>query len=86
MPFFILTLDFVLALLLITQGFNAIMSMIYKFSKLITFIEDADNWSADQWAKAFLRRLDLINWSLLGKQIIDWDLKCLSKFWAKLFA
>lgn len=60
-PFFTLTLDFVLALLLTKQGYNAIMSMTCKFSKQVTLIEDANTWSAEQWAQAFLKRLDLIN-------------------------
>ena len=86
MPFFILTLDFVLALPLSKQGFNAIMLVTCKFSKRVTPIEGADTWSTDQWAQAFLKRLDLINWGLPGELITDRDPKFLSKFWAELFA
>ena len=60
-PFFTLTLDFVLALPLTKQGYNAIMSVTCKFSKRVTLIEGADTWSAEQWAQAFLKRLDLID-------------------------
>lgn len=40
--FFTLTLDFVLTFLLTKQGFNAIMSVTYKFSKRVTLIESVD--------------------------------------------
>lgn len=60
--------------------------MTCKFLKRVTFIEGADTWSAEQWTQAFLKRLDLIDWGLLGELIIDWDLKFLSKFRAELFA
>ena len=85
-PFFTLTLDFVLALSLSKEGYNAIMSVTCKFSKRVTLVEDADTWSAEQWAHAFLKRLDLINWGFPGKLITDRDPKFLSKFWTTLFA
>lgn len=56
------------------------MSVIYKFSKQVTLIEDADIWSAEQWADAFLNRLDLIHWSLPGELMTDCDPKFLTKF------
>lgn len=47
-PFFILTLDFVLALPLSKGDYNTLISVTYKFSKRITLIEGADTWSAEQ--------------------------------------
>lgn len=41
-PFLTLTLNFMLALLLTKQGFNAIILMTCKFSKQVTFVEGAD--------------------------------------------
>lgn len=84
-PFFTLTLDFVLILPLSKESYNTIMSVIYKFSKRVTFIEGANTWSAEQWAYAFLNGLDLINWSLPGELITNHDPKFLSKFWTTLF-
>ena len=72
--FFTLTLDFMLALPLTKQGFNVIISVTCKFSKQVTLIEGADTWSAEQWAKAFLKRLDLIDQGLPEELITDWDL------------
>ena len=62
------------------------MSLTCKFSKRVTLIEGADTWSAEQWAKAFLKHLDLIDWGLPGELITDHDPKFLNKFWAELFA
>lgn len=59
--FFILALDYVLMLLLSEERFNAIILVTCKFLKRVTFIKSADTWLAEQWAYAFLQRLDLIN-------------------------
>ena len=61
------------------------MSVMCKFSKRITLIEGVDIWTAKQWAQAFLKRLDLIDWGLPGELITDQDPKFLSKFWTALF-
>lgn len=59
--FFTLTLDFILALSVNRDGFNALMSITCKFSKRITLIKEINTWSAEQWAYAFFKRLDLID-------------------------
>ena len=84
-PFFTLTLDFILALPLSKEGFNALMSVTCKFSKRVTLIERKDTWTAEDWAHAFLNRLDLVDWGLPGELITDRDPKFLSKFWTALF-
>ena len=84
-PFFTLMLDFILALLLNADGYNALMSVTCKFSKRVTLIEGKDTWTAEEWAHAFLARLDLVNWGLLGELITNRDPKFLSKFWTALF-
>ena len=85
-PFFTLTLDIMLALPLSKEGYNVIISVTCKFSKRVKLVEDADTWSAEQWAHAFLKRLNLIDWDLPGELITDGDPKFLSKFWTALFA
>lgn len=84
-PFFTLTLDFILAHLLSKENYNTIMSETCKFSKQVTLIEGADIWSVEQWAHAFLNRLDLIDWGLPEELITNRDPKFLSKFWTVLF-
>ena len=83
-PFFTLTLDFILALPLTADGYNALMSVTCKFSKRVTLIEGKDTWTAKEWAHAFLARLDLVDWGLPGELITDRDPKFLSKFWTAL--
>lgn len=83
--FFSLTLDFVLALSMTKKKFNAIMSVTCKFSKRITLIKGTNTWSADDWAHAFLKRLDLIDWSLQKQLITDHNPKFACKFWKTLF-
>ena len=85
-PLFTLTLDFVLTLPLTKEKFNAIMSVTCKFSKRVTLIEGTNIWSAEDWAHAFLKRLDLIDWGLPGELITDRNPKFLSRFWKALFA
>lgn len=46
MPFFTLTLDFVVVLPVSKEGYNALMSVIYKFSKKVTLIKGKDTWTA----------------------------------------
>lgn len=83
--FFILTLNFILALPLIKKGYNALISVTCKFSKRVTLIEGKDIWMVKEWAYVFLSRLDLIDWGLLGELISNRDCKFLSNFWTALF-
>ena len=84
--FFTLTLDFLLVLPLTKEKFNVIISVTCKFSKRVTLIEDANTWSAEDWAHAFFKKLDLIDWGLSGKLITDRNPKFLKRFWKALFA
>ena len=44
-----------------------------------------DTWSAKQWAHAFLKRLDLIDWNFPGELITNRSPKFLSTFWRTFF-
>lgn len=59
--FFTLMLDFMLVFLLTADGYNALMSVICKFSKKITLIESKNTWTAKEWGHVFFARLDLID-------------------------
>ena len=85
MPFFTLILDFVLALPVSKEGYNALMSVTYKFSKRVTLIKGKDTFTAKDLVHAFLARLDLVDWGLPRELITDRDPKFLSKFWTLLF-
>lgn len=56
-----LTLDFILALPVNKEGYNALMLMTCKFSKRVTLIEGKDTFTAKDWAHALLARLDLVD-------------------------
>ena len=45
-PFYIITLNFILALPLSKEGFNTVISIIYKFSKRVTFIPGKKTFTA----------------------------------------
>lgn len=59
--FFTLTLDFIFALPLTKDRYNALMSMTCKFSKRITLIKGKDIWTAKERAYAFLTRFNLVD-------------------------
>lgn len=84
-PFFTLTLDFILALPLSPEGYNVLMSVTCKFSKRITLVPSKDTWPAADWAYALLARLDLIDWGLPEELITNRNPKFLSEFWMALF-
>ncbi len=83
-PFFILMLDFILALPLTVDGYNALMSVTCKFSKRFTLIEGKDTWTAEEWAHTFLARLNLVDWDLPRELITNCEPKFFSKFWTAL--
>lgn len=74
-----------LALPVNKKGYNALMLVIYKYSKRVTLIESKDTFITENWAHALLSRLDFIDWSLPGELITDRDPKFFSKFWALFF-
>ena len=84
-PFFTLTLDFVFALLVSKEGYNVLILVTCKFSKRVILIKSKDTFTAEEWARAFLAKFDLIDWGLPGELITDQDPKFFSKFWASLF-
>lgn len=84
-PFHTITLDFILALPLTKELFNAVMSVTDKFSKRITMIAGKDTHSAADWADLLLERLDLCDWGYPKVIITDRDRKFLSELWTKIF-
>lgn len=74
-----------LALPVSKKDYNALILVIYKFSKKITLIENKNIFTAEDWAYALLSRLDFIDSGLSRELITDQDPKFLSKFWALCF-
>lgn len=61
------------------------MSMTCKYSQKVTLIKGKNAQIAKKQAHAFLARLNLIDWRLLGELITNRKQKFLSKFWTVLF-
>ena len=84
-PFHTITIDFVLALPLSTEGFDSVMSVTCKFSKRVTLAPGKTTWKALEWAVAMLERLELGDWGLPKVILSDRDPKFLSDLWTALF-
>ena len=84
--FHTLTIDFILELLSSRNDINSIMSVTCKFSKRITTVSEIDTWTAAQWAKALLNRLNIADWNLSKIIIFDRNRKFLFELWTALFA
>lgn len=74
-PFHTITIDFILALPMTEEGFNCVISVTCKFSKMVTYIPGKTTWSAKDWAITLLDRLAGINWGLPRAIISDRDRK-----------
>lgn len=84
-PYYILTIDFILALPKSRKGYDVIMSVTDKFSRKITLIPGKNTFTAEDWASRLLRRLQKIDWGLPKQIISDRDRKFLSELWKALF-
>ena len=81
--FHTITIDFILALPLLENGFNAMMTITDKFSKRNTSVPGKDTWNAAEWAEALL--LALADWGIPKAIISDRDPKFLSDLWKAIF-
>ena len=84
-PFYIIAIDYVLALPKTDDGLNTVLSVTDKFSKRVTFIPRAGTQSAAIWAIALLDRLAIANQGLPSVIISDRDRKFLSELWTAIF-
>ena len=84
-PFHTLTIDFILALPLTSEGFDSVMSVTCKFSKRVTLAPGKTIWKAYEWAAALLKQLELGDWGLPKVILSDRDPKFLSDLWTGLF-
>lgn len=84
-PFYIITIDFILALPQTKDGFNTALSITDKFSKRITFVVGKNIWRANNWARGLLQQLDVTRWSLPKIILSDRDPKFLSALWKEIF-
>ena len=81
--FHTITIDFILALPLLENGNNTMMTVTDKFSKRVTSAPGKDTWGAGSWAEALL--LALADWGIPKGIISDRDPKFLSDLWKAIF-
>ena len=63
-PFYIIIIDFILALLLSSKGFDSAMLVTDKYSKQVTLIAGKIAWGAKKWAIKLFNQLNRVNWGL----------------------
>jgi hypothetical protein len=68
-----------------TEGYNSVLSITDKFLKRITLISGKATYTAAQWAKALLERLQLMDWGIPKAILSDHDPKFLLELWKELF-
>ena len=78
-PFHTISIDFVMAIPVSTDGFDSLMSVTCKFSKAIGLIPGKSTWTAQQWADRLIERLWITNWGPPKQIISDRDRKFVSE-------
>ena len=84
-PYHTLTIDFILTLPKSAKGYDCILSVTDKFSRKVTLIPGMSTFTAEEWGRRLLRRLQKIDWGLPKQIISDRDRKFLSDLWTALF-
>jgi hypothetical protein len=81
-PFKVMTIDFIVSLP-IAGGFNAVMTVTCKFSKLIHIITGRESMSVQEWAQLFFDQV--VRYRQKPTSIVsDRDVKFTSAFWKAL--
>ena len=84
--FHTIIIDFILTLSKSRSDFfDSIMFVTYKYIKRVICISEKITYSATQWARVLLERLDIVDWEILKVIISDKDKKFLSNLWSEIF-
>ena len=81
--FYTITIDFILALPVLPNGHNTMLTVTDKFSKRVTTVSGKDTWTAEEWAVGLLAAL--ADWGIPNAIISDRDPKFLSGLWKAIF-
>ena len=85
-PYYCISIDFILALPKSIQNFDSIMSLTDKFTKKITLPPGKSTYTATEWAKVLIDRLDLVDWGIPKILISDREPKFLGEMWSAIHA
>ena len=83
LPHHTVAVDFILGLPPNPDGMDAAMSVTCKFSKRNTVVPGKENYTAEEWADAYLDAT--VDWGLPAAFISDRDRKFMSAFWKAVF-
>lgn len=61
------------------------MSVTDKYSKRLLVVPGRDTWSAEDWARALLKSLNVAGWGIPLAIILDRDRKFTGGLWKELF-
>ena len=84
-PFHTIAMDFIVALPF-CDGMNVLLTLTCKFTKKKLLIPGFDEWTAADWANAFLIAVTGHDWGMPVVIISDRDSKFMSAFWQAIFA
>jgi hypothetical protein len=84
-PFYAISIDFIMALLLSPELCDCIMTIVCKFAKRITFIAGKTTLTAEEWATLLIDRLLIGDWGIPVVIFSDRDPKFLSDVWTYIF-
>ena len=83
-PFHTIAIDFIVALPF-WEGKNMLLTSTCKFTKKKLLVPGFDEWTAGDWANAFLVALTSHDWGIPVAIISDRDSKFMSDFWQTIF-
>lgn len=84
-PFHTITMDFVVALPVTTDGCDSLLTVTDKFSKRVLVLPGRTTYNAGEWADILLAALIGQSWGIPLATISDRDSKFMSDFWQALF-
>lgn len=84
-PFHTITIDFVTALPVTANKEDAVLTVTDKFTKRVTFVPGATNWSGTDWGCKLVSHLLTADWGIPAVIISDRDSIFLGQIWQSIF-
>jgi hypothetical protein len=78
-------INFILALPKTKNGYNIVVTMTDKFTKVVKIILGKNTWTAIDWGIVMAQRLLLIKWGIPLVWLLDYNRKFLSQIWTSIF-
>ncbi|OQD78720.1 hypothetical protein PENDEC_c001G06268 [Penicillium decumbens] len=78
-------MDFITALPPAKHGFDCVLTITDKFTKLIGLLPGKETWASADWAKAVVEYIWATNWGIPMVIISDRDPKFVQGFWKAFF-